>query len=284
MVSLNKQFFTAIFVILSANSVFGWADMGHKLVGGIAEEVMSPDAKNMVRGILGIEPLAVAAIFPDQVRDDARFGTKTDPLVPGSEIHDFSPFHFCEVPVGYTYGNNLRKVEKDCHSAMKYTLDLIKNPKMPRETKMIALRYLVHVVGDIHQPFHIGNGFDRGANGCQVLTHTGVRVNLHAYWDENIVDFYRESLAQKGKSAPKYFGDVLKALKVKRAEMFSEKAKQAAGAGSLVDWISESQNLREGLYPDKPEDIAKAVKGEEYKSRPYCVWFVDQNKDEDRNF
>ena len=57
---------------------------------------------------------------------------------------------------------------------------------------MIALRYLAHVMGDITMPFHVGNGYDRGANGCQIAwqrsaTATPSKTNLHSFWDDALV-------------------------------------------------------------------------------------------------
>lgn len=253
------------------NNTFAWSEMGHKLVGGIAEEVMSQDAKEMVRGIIGIEPLMVSALFPDQVRDDQRFTSN----------YDYSPFHFCEIPVGSTYQNRPTKVSKDCFSAMKYSQDLIKNPKNQREIKMIALRYLIHVVGDIHQPLHVGNGYDRGGNACKIQWQ-GKTMNFHSFWDTNIVDLMRLSYQQQLNMtrAPLYAGDVLKAMKSKRPEMFTATSKAKYGSGSLEDWLNESQVLRETIYPDKPSDMAHVPKGEEYRHRPYCQYYLDQNKDQ----
>ena len=51
---------------------------------------------------------------------------------------------------------------------MKHSIEILKDINASREMKMIALRFLIHVVGDIHQPLHVGNGYDRGGNVCQV--------------------------------------------------------------------------------------------------------------------
>jgi len=282
----QKLILIAIFFAHSSY-VFAWGEMGHKIVGIVAEETMSKEAKDMVRGIIGIEPLYVSAIWPDLVRDDARFGTRTNPADPGSAVHDFAPFHFCEVPVGFDYKSKPNKIEKDCHSAMKYTLDLIKDPKNLRETKMIALRYLIHVVGDVHHPLHVGNAYDRGGNACQIFWNksgspkeVSTKMNLHFFWDETMVDYVREGYAKENQGkAPRYAGEFFRAIKKKNPDLFMEKAKEQYGSGSLVDWIMESQSAREGIYPDKAEDMKDVKKGEEYKNRPYCLWYLNQDTD-----
>lgn len=283
----QSRIFSLFFaLIVSPVLAFGWADMGHKMVGAIAEETMSKDAKDLVRGILGIEPLAVSSIWPDHVRDDSRFGTRTDPAIPESAIHDFSPFHFCEIPVGFNYTNKPKKVEKDCFSVMKQSIEILKDINASREMKMIALRFLIHVVGDIHQPLHVGNGYDRGGNACQVKFQkspeaTEQKLNFHSFWDETIVDYVRESFADADRKikAPKYFGDFFKAMKTKHSELLTEEAKMKYAAGELTDWLSESQALRDTIYPDPSGSMDQIPKGEEYKNRPYCLWYVNQDFD-----
>lgn len=278
--SLKSQFVTITLfssLLAASQTSYAWSDLGHKLVGSIAESMMTQDAKDLVRGILGIEPMYAAAIWPDLVRDDNRF----------TDDYDFSPYHYCEIPVGSTYDSS--KVAKDCHSAIKFAQDMIKNPKNPRETKIISLRYLIHVVGDIHQPLHVGNGFDRGANACSINwvlnfkdgTSRSKKMNFHSFWDDTMVDEMRYALSSFAphNQVPVYVKDVFLALKAARPEMFTAEAKAKYAVGTLPDWLNESASIRETIYPDKPEDMKDVPKGEEYKNRPYCKYYVDQIND-----
>ncbi|MBC7742947.1 MAG: S1/P1 nuclease [Bdellovibrionaceae bacterium] len=272
--------------LLMSSHVWAWGDMGHKLVGGIAEQTMSTAAVNMVRGILGVEPVSTAAIWPDLVRDDYRFGTKTDSAKLGSASHDFSGYHFCEIPVGYTYVTKPKNIAKDCHSILAHAGDVIKNCQATREEKIIALRYLIHVAGDIHQPLHVGNGYDRGGNACQIQwkktpTSFVQRNTLHAFWDETLVDEVRESFGDAANNVkpPKYFGDFLKALTAKHPELLTAEAKREYNKTSINDWLLEAATLRETIYPEVASAGQPTKKGEEYKNRPYCQWYVDQDND-----
>ena len=75
-----KSLFIGLFLMTSLLTIpqkaFSWGDMGHEVVGEVAEQNLSADGRAFVRGILGVEPLAVAATWPDHVRDDKRFGHK----------------------------------------------------------------------------------------------------------------------------------------------------------------------------------------------------------------
>src|SRR5690606_5825151 len=160
-----------IMAMAASSSVWAWGDLGHETTGEIAEQIIAKDAKtkNAVQAILGVEPLAKAAIFPDHVRDDGRF-------------NDFAPYHYVTI-----FRDSQTYTEKNALTILKKYPDILTNRKYPREAKMIALRYLVHVVGDIHQPLHVGNEFDLGGNACQVKwqpsdDNGAVRVNLHSAW------------------------------------------------------------------------------------------------------
>ncbi len=249
--------------------------MGHQIVANIAEQTVNSKTKDFIRGVLGVEPMANAAVWPDLVRDDSRFAKR------GSPVNDFSPYHFCSLETGHDYKSNPRKAEKDAYGAILNSQKILIG-RHSREEKMIALRYLIHLVGDIHQPLHVGNGFDMGGNACQIKWKNG-QMNLHSFWDSSLVNYVGETYADAGhtKKPAKFLNDYISVLKKKYPESFtaSAKDKQGSGSGAVEKWLEESQAIREGgVYPDKSEDMKDVKKGEEYKSRPYCDWYADQDK------
>lgn len=263
--------------MLASRIVFAWGDDGHKMIGSIAENVMSQDAKKMIQSILGVEPLYIAAIWPDLVRDDdVRFSKRDD------EVFDFSPFHFCEVPVGFTYSTRPVKNPKDCNSVLSNTQKILLKKTASRQEKMIALRFLVHVVGDIHQPLHVGNGFDRGANLCYIKTSEQARYpkTLHGYWDSTTVDDLQASFNEKDKP-PLFYGQFFKLFLAKHKSELTEANKVKFGSTNVISWLDEAKDLRETAYPDTPESMKGAKPGEEYKFRSYCTWMKDQVVDKE---
>jgi hypothetical protein len=274
-------------VLATPIRALAWADLGHSIVGGIAEENIKPTTKDFVRGVLGIEPLGAAAVWPDHVRDDDRFAQKDSGHVSGANNpHGFNEYHFCEIPVGYTYANRPKKYLKDCHGAILGAIELLKDVKgdHTRAEKMIALRYLAHLMGDITQPLHVGNGYDMGGNVCQIKWQKSAnakpaQMNLHAFWDDTMVTNLGVSYADpiKGRKAAIYYSQFLPVMKEKRPDMFTDAAKKKYFVGTLEDWLGEAALLREtGVYPDAPGAMTGVAKGEEYKNRPYCLWFSDQ--------
>jgi hypothetical protein len=284
---MNKRFITlTVAILLGSSQAYCWGDLGHSIVGRIAEENMTVRARDFVRGVLGVEPLGTAAVWPDHVRDDERFGHRNGtPQATDADIHDFASYHFCEIPTGFTYVTKPKKEVKDCHGAIINAVNLLKSPpaKTPREVKMIALRYLIHVVGDIHQPLHIGNGFDRGGNTCKVHWLSANNIsNLHTVWDDNLVEYlgftYGNPAAVPPSRGAVYMNDFITNMKRVRPEMFTAAAKARYATGGLNKWLQESVLLRESrVYPDTPAQMAGVKKGEEPMHRPYCAWFADQD-------
>jgi hypothetical protein len=169
-----------LFLIVLPLKVFAWGDIGHSAIGSIAEQHLTERARNWLMGTMGAEPLAISAVYPDQVRSDDRFGK-------------FNNYHFVEIPDGADFATmpSEWRVEQSAHTILDQAPVHLARNNMSKEQKEVLLRYLVHIVGDVHQPFHVGNGYDRGANLCDVkytdlegVTRSG---NLHAVWDDVLV-------------------------------------------------------------------------------------------------
>jgi hypothetical protein len=231
-----------------------WGDVGHGAVGLIAEKNLSTNAKEFIRGILGVEPLAVSANWPDQVRSDERF-------------KEFSPYHYLELPYKYTTYEKVplhERAERNSDTIIANARNVLLSNTFSREQKMIFLRYLVHVVGDIHMPLHVGNGLDMGANLCEAYwpnpfySNTPSLVNLHALWDERLIDNIAFEYQQKNgpSTAKRWFGykELTDVILNESKNVVPEEAREK----NPIQWYSESRNLHRIVYPDginvKPEN------------------------------
>lgn len=257
-------FFPLLLSTLSSIQALAWGDLGHQAVGELAERRLSPEAKRMVTAILGAEPLAVAAVFPDLVRSDARFKA-------------FAPYHFIEIPDGMRYESMPRALvaEKNADTIISQVPAILADPAVGRERKALLLRYLVHVVGDVHQPLHVGNGFDMGANLCDIYwkdPQTGFveHTNLHTVWDERLIDIVKDRYRRSSDvgTAKRYFSypELLESVLL---EQPAKDEAAAIAAAPVAQWYHESQNARAALYPDT-DPVASPME------RNYCK-YVDPN-------
>lgn len=219
-----------------------WAELGHQLVGEMAQTRLDPEAARQVADLLRDEPvptLAGVAYWADALRgaDPERFRAT-------------SRWHYVGLPdaaCGY-------EAARDCADgacvveAIRAQSRLLADASQPREARRDALKFLVHLVGDAHQPLHASHRPDKGGNAFQVSLRTPVPpeayaraqyrhgvmgTNLHAVWDYYV-------LAGAGRTLPEY------------ARVMAASA--AAPAGRSDDpaaWAGESCRVidRSGLYP-----------------------------------
>ncbi len=254
-----KNAVSVTFVFFISVQAFAWGNDGHSIVGYIAEKNLTPAAEAMLQDIIGMEPMALTATWADLVRNDVRF-------------KKFTAYHFYEIPVNFTAANipaNL-VAEKDAHTVILQGPDKILSDATPRPEKIIWLRYLIHVVGDVHQPLHVGNGIDMGGNLCLIRWQkTGSsreeEANLHSFWDTKLPFIVGEDYKVKNPVMAKnnsYFGYTEIADLILK-EYGSEISMSSANKASQDEWYEGARALHAVVYPD-----ARPTKNPE--TRPYC--------------
>lgn len=203
-----------------------WGKTGHRVVGAIAEPLLTPDARAGVRNILGVETMAEASNWPDFMRADP---------TPYWQ-HDSTPWHYVTVPKGKTYAEVTPPPEGDAVTALRRSSAVVRDTSKPLAERQAALRFIIHIVGDLHQPLHAGNGTDKGGNEVSV-TFFGRPTNLHSVWDSALID--DEQLSYTELSA--WLG----------ARITSADRRAWASIDPNV-WIAEDTALRDQIYPTDP--------------------------------
>jgi hypothetical protein len=164
-----------VFNLLTLASSFSWYDKGHRIVGLIAEANLTADARKRIEEILpGKMTLADAAIWPDHE---------------GRSIRDFDPLHYVIIPENAGgYDQQRDCPQRNCMvEALKWFLAVISDKNAPIIARRLALYYVAHLVGDMHQPLHASRAKDRG--GVDIpASYRGETTNLHYFWDTNLVE------------------------------------------------------------------------------------------------
>lgn len=184
----------AALLCLVAAPAHSWGPRGHRLVGHIAEAGLTPAARARVDALLlGVEDeekrsLAGISTWADELRgSDPRLGQESAPwhyVNIGESGCDYAPARDC--PRG------------DCViEAINRQARALADPGRSNAERLQALKFVVHFVGDVHQPMHAGYARDRGGNTVQVNLRDGTRdgrgTNLHALWDSGLFYGLRES-------------------------------------------------------------------------------------------
>jgi hypothetical protein len=213
-----------VFNLLTLEPSFSWFDKGHRIVGLIAQANLTAEARKKIAEILpGYMTLADAAIWPDHE---------------GRSIRDFDPLHYVNVPEnasGYDQGRDCP--ERNCMvEALKWFSVVIADKNAPIIVRRLALYYVAHLVGDMHQPVHAGRAKDRGGVDISV-SYRGETTNLHFFWDTNLVGL--ETGTEE---------EVAKRLTANLTE--EERFKWQAG--DPIEWTNESLALRSYAYNTGP--------------------------------
>ena len=224
---LISLFGATALLLASRSPAHAWGAIGHRVTGAIAEAGLSGLARAHVHQILGNESLAEASTWPDEQRSNpAEFWQKTA-----------SPWHYVTVPAGTAYTIALAPPEGDAATALVRFAATLRNPAAALDDKRLALRFIVHIIGDLHQPLHAGRPGDRGGNDV-LVTWFGKPTNLHAVWDSAMIDDRQVSWTEQ-------------AAWLERT--ITPDQIIAWNDTNPATWIDESARLRETIYPADPK-------------------------------
>ncbi|XLS28218.1 S1/P1 nuclease [Flavobacteriaceae bacterium M23B6Z8] len=204
-------------VQLSSGNAF-WGKTGHRVVGEVATEYLSASTKRKINKILDGQSLAFVSTFADEIKSDRRYKA-------------FSPWHYVNFPFDKKYDEVTPSEYGDLIIGIERCILMLKSDTTSDEDKSFYLKLLVHFVGDLHQPLHVGRAEDKGGNDIQVQWF-GNGSNLHRVWDTNMIEEYGMSYEELADNLPA----------IKRRE------RKKIQSGTLLDWVYESQDLAEKVY------------------------------------
>lgn len=222
-----KSLLLIVIATLTSFQAWSWGQIGHRVTGAIAENYLTAEAQSEIAKILPNETLSEASTWPDEMRSNpSEFWKKTA-----------GPYHYVTIPNGKTYAEVGAPAQGDGFSALQLFSAQLKSDQTSLEQKQLALRFIIHIIGDLHQPFHAGDGTDRGGNDVK-LKFFWQDSNLHRVWDSGLIDNQQLSYTE--------WSTIL------LAKISKQQAKQWMVLDPKV-WIAESAKLRASLYPDSDE-------------------------------
>lgn len=161
---------------LAAPAAQAWGPEGHRVIGRIAEDQLTPAAHAAVAELLAGEPEPSLAGIANWADDHRNAHPETGPL------------HYLNMPKGSCQFVPAR----DCPDGLcviggiEQAIATLRYTAAPREQRLVALKNLVHFVGDVHQPLHAGLAEDRGGNSYKIQW-AGKDDNLHRLWDSGLL-------------------------------------------------------------------------------------------------
>ena len=208
--------------LLSAQFLFAngpiWGKTGHRVTGEVAQRYLTRKAKKAIDKLLHGQTLAEVSNYADDI--------KSDP-----DYRKYGPWHYVNMPGDKNYGDVEPNPSGDIIIAIRHCISVLKDENSPIADKEFYLKLLVHFIGDLHQPMHIGRTEDRGGNDIQIrwFDHGS---NLHRLWDSDMIDHYGMSYTELANKLPKPNKKEIKELQ----------------EGDILIWIDDTHEITNELY------------------------------------
>ena len=220
-----KIFFAIIFAIISTG-ILALGQTGHRITGELAQRHINSQTQIALNAILGNESLAEVSTYPDEMRASSdHFWKETQ-----------RPYHYVTVPVGKTYKEVGAPKQGDAFYALDKYSKVIKSKSSTKQEKIDAIKLIVHIIGDLHQPLHAGNGEDHGGNRFKVKFFRK-ETNLHSVWDTQLIERRHLSFTEWTNWLDKEI---------------TAKDKKNWRSNDPAVWIEESVKIRDRIYPKDP--------------------------------
>ncbi len=215
---------TVIFAITCIQNASAWGQKGHDVTAYIAEQHLTPKTRAIVDSLLDGRSMVYWANWLDNASHTPEYAyTKT--------------WHYKNVDEGVRYEEAPANPSGDAVTAIKSRMEILQDPHASLADRQLALKILIHVVGDLHQPMHMGHATDLGGNRIKVK-YFGRDANLHGIWDTNIPE-----------SAHKW--------SFTEWQMMLEREPEAKNPdiikGSIDDWAKETIEITSVVYDETPE-------------------------------
>ncbi|NVM66855.1 hypothetical protein FHW88_005173 [Mucilaginibacter sp. SG538B] len=216
---MRKQVLSVAMIAISA-ALISWGYKGHRAVATIAQKHLTSNTAYAVSAYLKGESMADVSTWADEHRNPTT-----------------GKWHFLNLPLGLNHQQFVDYVNQqsndNVYGAILKEEAILKDKASTPDQMNSALKYLIHLVGDAHQPMHISRAEDKGGNTIQVR-FDNAGTNLHSLWDSKLID--HEGLSEE-QIAKQY--DWANETQIKKWQ-----------AASPMEWLWESYQISSELYAD----------------------------------
>jgi len=216
-----KHISILLFFIFISNSCFStpiWGPTGHRALGEIAEKYLKKRVKRKIKKLLNGESLAFVSTYADEIKSDKKYRA-------------FYTWHYINFPFNTNYNDSDKNPKGDLISGIDSCINILKSKNSSKKDKVFYLKMLIHLIGDLHQPLHVGRAEDKGGNSVQVQWFNK-GTNLHHVWDIDMIEKWNMSYIELANNTSAVSKSDIKAFQ----------------SGSVLDWVYESQKLAISVY------------------------------------
>jgi hypothetical protein len=213
-----KRLFILVILCSVPGLGYSWGPTGHRATGHLAEKLLKAKARKKLAKLLQGQSLAMVSTWLDEVRSDSLYDYTGD-------------WHWTTIPDGRKYEDVAANPDGKAVMMVELIIQKLKQGGLSAQQESEYVKSLVHLVADLHQPCHVGNGLDRGANDIKVKWF-GRDSNLHRVWDSHMIEDTQLSYTELASSLV----------------MPDQETLQAWEKNSVRDWAHESMTYRPAVY------------------------------------
>lgn len=219
-----KKIFLIFLTILYSYCGFAWGPKGHDVIALIGEKYLTPKARKAVLKLLNDHQPVYYANWLDNVRNDPGYAESVT-------------WHYTNVDEGQTYETMPKPAGGDIMDGIRVATAKLKDKQSNDSVKAQYLKYLIHLIGDLHCPMHAGRASDLGGNR-RTLKWMGQTTNLHKVWDEFLPEKTHNWSATEW---------------VQFTDLPNPKEVQSWMKGNPATWLAETLTLAQDVYKNSPE-------------------------------
>lgn len=201
-----------------------WGQLGHRVVGEIADSYLSANARRNIKAILGYESIAMGSTWADFIKSDPSYKYLDN-------------WHYINIQDGLdqeAFRAYLAKdTATDAYTKLNFLIGELKKKDLAADKQKLYLRLLIHIAGDVHQPMHVSRAEDLGGNRISVMWFND-RSNLHRVWDDQLPGFQQLSYTE--------FAHAINHCTRAERKKWQEQP--------VTDWFWESYEISSQLYKE----------------------------------
>ena len=220
---MKATFVIILSFFISSFKFLNWGAIGHRTVGEVAAQHISKKTKTEIEDLLQGASLAYISTYADEIKSDDRYKA-------------FNSWHYANMKLDENYESSKKNSKGDIIKAIDKCIQVLKSKTASKQDNQFYLKLLVHFIGDLHQPLHLGMKEDLGGNKIQIKWF-GKSSNLHRLWDSDMINSSQLSYTELANNLP----------------ALSEIQKQEIVSSPISIWIDETHAITNKIYKGLPK-------------------------------
>ncbi len=221
---IQRALITIIAAVTLQTQCMAWGQKGHDTICTIAEQHLTPHTRRHIHRLLNGHSIVYWANWLDNASHTPQYAYSLT-------------WHYKNIDANQKYDDVPPFETGDIITAIDKQTTTLKGKTLSKEEEALALKILIHLMGDLHQPMHMGHKTDRGGNEVKIKFF-GADTDLHTVWDTDLVEAaHRWSHTEWAR----------------QTDLTTKQTRKLISQGTPDDWARETHQITRHVYDITPE-------------------------------